>query len=81
MKAEEQGEQDGHPSKKQIKPIEQIITYLEQNAFSGELEEDAFAQYTHTLQNRLQSKNPQAFRARFIKGYEVLCSHLKLFLP
>ena len=75
MKAEEQGEQDGHPSKKQIKPIEQIITYLEQNAFSGELEEDAFAQYTHTLQNRLQS------RARFIKGYEVLCSHLKLFLP
>lgn len=39
---------------------------------SNEHEEDPIVEYMQRLRSHFQSKNPHAFRARFLKGYKIL---------
>jgi len=58
--------------KKVLKVLHQLIDLIEQNQEKIEENPDPFVEYVHLLKNRFRLKNPPAFRARFIKGYEVL---------
>lgn len=43
---------------------------------ASELEEDPLNEYLQRLRGHFQAKNPNAFRARFLKGYKVLLEEL-----
>jgi|GEM_PF-6782298 len=63
--------QEKSPLKDEI-VLNQLVDLILIGLQSTRHDPDPFAEYVNTLRNRFQDKNPQAFRAKFIKGYQIL---------